>query len=240
MRRRSSGVCANREWKRSCPPRWKCIAGAIARRKSKCRCSVAMCFSRCALSAEDRMRVYQVESVHGFVGMRGRACPFPMNRSRASAGFDAGRALALLPVFEGGTAGAGTGRGRWMEWRACFVSENGDHSLIISIDAIQRSMACELTGTTYSRSEVQYRSLKELLTFPGSDVSSSGPDFPHHTSTTLEHVSARIERIDDELYFFAASPATRRLRAQRNCSRRRTSGADYRRGWERKGELPRS
>src|ERR1700704_1919491 len=32
-------------------------------------------FVRCALSAEDRTRVYQMESVHGFVGVRGASLP---------------------------------------------------------------------------------------------------------------------------------------------------------------------
>ena len=39
-------------------------------------------FVRCALSAEDRTRVYQIESVHGFVGTRGSTLPIPTNRSR--------------------------------------------------------------------------------------------------------------------------------------------------------------
>src|SRR3981189_901543 len=34
-------------------------------------------FVRCALSAEDGTRVYQVESVHGFVGVRGASLPIP-------------------------------------------------------------------------------------------------------------------------------------------------------------------
>ena len=54
-------------------------------RKKKVEVPLFSCyvFLRCALSAEDRTRVYQVESVHGFVGVAGSACRFPMNRSKA-------------------------------------------------------------------------------------------------------------------------------------------------------------
>src|SRR5271154_263999 len=48
-------------------------------RKKKVEVPLFSCyvFLRCTLSAEDRTRVYQVESVHGFVGMRGASMPIP-------------------------------------------------------------------------------------------------------------------------------------------------------------------
>ena len=48
-------------------------------RKKKVEVPLFSCyvFLRCALSAEDRTRVYQVESVHGFVGVARTALPIP-------------------------------------------------------------------------------------------------------------------------------------------------------------------
>ena len=48
-------------------------------RKKKVEVPLFSCyvFIRSALSAEDRTRVYQVESVHGFVGTRGSSLPIP-------------------------------------------------------------------------------------------------------------------------------------------------------------------
>src|ERR1700719_4353686 len=48
-------------------------------RKKKVEVPLFSCyvFIRCGLSAEDRTRVYQVDSVHGFVGSRGASLPIP-------------------------------------------------------------------------------------------------------------------------------------------------------------------
>lgn len=48
-------------------------------RKKKVEVPLFNCyvFVRCSLSAQDRMRVYQVDSVHGFVGVRGAGMPIP-------------------------------------------------------------------------------------------------------------------------------------------------------------------
>ncbi|MGO9269580.1 MAG: UpxY family transcription antiterminator, partial [Terriglobia bacterium] len=96
-------------------------------------------FIRCALSAQDRARVYQVDSVHGFVGNRGSSLPIPDEQIesirkvlthsapwRAYPFLKAGQRVRVRGGAMDGVEGV-------------FVSENGDHSLIISVDAIQRS-----------------------------------------------------------------------------------------------------
>jgi transcription antitermination factor NusG len=103
-------------------------------------------FVRCALSAEDRMRVYQVESVHGFVGNRASSLPIPdeqiesirkvLTQSAPWRSYPFLKAGQRVRVRGGAMDGV----------EGVFVSENGDHSLIISVDAIQRSMAVRIDG----------------------------------------------------------------------------------------------
>ncbi len=117
-------------------------------RKKKVEVPLFNCyvFLRCALSAEDRTRVYQVESVHGFVGVRGASLPIPdeqiesirkiLTQSapwRSHPFLKAGQRVRVRGGAMDGVEGV-------------FVSVNGDHSLIISVDAIQRSMAVRIDG----------------------------------------------------------------------------------------------
>src|SRR5450631_3637428 len=103
-------------------------------------------FIRCALSAEDRTRVYQIESVHGFVGTRGSSLPIPdeqIERIRKVLTQSAPwRSYPFLKVGQRVRVRGGAMDGV----EGVFVSENGDHSLIISVDAIQRSMAVRIDG----------------------------------------------------------------------------------------------
>jgi len=73
-------------------------------RKKKVELPLFSCyvFVRCALSARDRTRVYQVESVHGFVGAGERACRFPTIKSKPSKSSDAVGALAFVPFLKVG------------------------------------------------------------------------------------------------------------------------------------------
>ncbi|MFY9701794.1 MAG: UpxY family transcription antiterminator, partial [Terriglobales bacterium] len=103
-------------------------------------------FLRCALSAEDRMRVYQVESVHGFVGMRGSSLPIPDEQIESIRKVLTQAApWRSYPFLKAGQRVRVRG-GAMDGVEGVFVSENGDHSLIISIDAIQRSMAVRIDG----------------------------------------------------------------------------------------------
>jgi len=103
-------------------------------------------FLRCALSAEDRIRVYQVESVHGFVGMRGSSLPIPDEQIESIRKVLTQAApWRSYPFLKAGQRVRVRG-GAMDGVEGVFVSENGDHSLIISIDAIQRSMAVRIDG----------------------------------------------------------------------------------------------
>jgi transcription antitermination factor NusG len=102
-------------------------------------------FVRCALSAEDRTRVHQVESVHGFVGSRGASLPIPDEQIESIQKVltqAAGRSHPFLKVGQRVRIRGGAMDGV----EGVFLSENGDHSLIISVDAIQRSMAVRIDG----------------------------------------------------------------------------------------------
>lgn len=117
-------------------------------RKKKVEVPLFSCyvFIRSALSAEDRTRVYQVESVHGFVGMRGSSIPIPDDQiesiQKVLTQTAPWRSYPFLKIGQRVRVCGGAMDGV----EGVFLSENGDHSLIISIDAIQRSMAVRIDG----------------------------------------------------------------------------------------------
>jgi transcription antitermination factor NusG len=117
-------------------------------RKKKVEVPLFSCyvFVRCALSAEDRTRVYQVESVHGFVGSRGSSLPIPDEQiesiQKVLTQTEPWRSYPFLKVGQRVRVRGGAMDGV----EGVFLSENGDHSLIISVDAIQRSMAVRIDG----------------------------------------------------------------------------------------------
>ncbi len=103
-------------------------------------------FVRCALSADDRTQVYRVESVHGFVGTRGAGMPIPDEQiegvrtvlsqtapCRSHPFLKVGQRVRVCGGAMDGVEGV-------------FLSENGDHSLVISVDVIQRSLAVRIDG----------------------------------------------------------------------------------------------
>ena len=95
-------------------------------RKKKVEVPLFSCyvFIRCALSAEDRTHVYQVESVHGFVGVRGASLPIPdgqiegIRKVLTPVG-----TLAFVPLSQGRAAGPGTGWSDGRSGRRVFVGE---------------------------------------------------------------------------------------------------------------------
>jgi transcription antitermination factor NusG len=117
-------------------------------RKKKVEVPLFSCyvFIRSALSAEDRTRVYRVESVHGFVGTRGSSLPIPDDQiesiQKVLTQTAPWRSYPFLKVGQRVRVRGGAMDGV----EGAFLSENGDHSLIISIDAIQRSMAVRIDG----------------------------------------------------------------------------------------------
>jgi transcription antitermination factor NusG len=117
-------------------------------RKKKVEVPVFSCyvFVHCALNSEDRMRVYQIESVHGFVGSRGTSLPIPDEQIEALRRVVTQNApWREYPFLKAGQRVRVRG-GAMDGVEGVFVSENGDHSLIISIDAIQRSMVVRIDG----------------------------------------------------------------------------------------------
>ena len=117
-------------------------------RKKKVEVPLFSCyvFIRSSLSAEDRTRVYQVDSVHGFVGTRGSSLPIPDEQiesiQKVLTQTAPWRSYPFLKVGQRVRVRGGAMDGV----EGVFLSENGDHSLIISIDAIQRSMAVRIDG----------------------------------------------------------------------------------------------
>lgn len=103
-------------------------------------------FVRCALNDKDRTAVHRVDSVLGFVGVRGTGVPIPDVQiesirtvltqapdCRAHPFLKAGQRVRVRGGAMDGVEGV-------------FLSENGDHSLVISVDVIQRSMAVRIDG----------------------------------------------------------------------------------------------
>jgi transcription antitermination factor NusG len=117
-------------------------------RKKKVEVPLFSCyvFVRCSLSAADRTRVHRVESVHGFVGTRGMAFPIPDDQiegiQKVMKQTTSCRSYPFLRVGQRVRVRGGAMDGV----EGVFVSENGDHSLIISINAIQRSIAVRIDG----------------------------------------------------------------------------------------------
>ncbi len=103
-------------------------------------------FVHCALSPEDRTVVYRIDSVHGFVGAHGVGLPIP-DEQIESVRTVLGQAgiWRTHPFLKAGQRVRVRG-GALDGVEGVFLSENGDHSLIISIDAIQRSMAVRIDG----------------------------------------------------------------------------------------------
>jgi transcription antitermination factor NusG len=117
-------------------------------RKKKVEVPLFNCylFVHCGYSAEDRTRIYQVDSIHGFVGVRGAGLAVPDEQIEAIRTVLAQeRPWRAHPFLKAGQRVRVRG-GALEGVEGVFLSENGDHSLVISIDAIQRSMAVRIDG----------------------------------------------------------------------------------------------
>jgi transcription antitermination factor NusG len=101
---------------------------------------------RSTLSPEERTLVRRIDSVLGFVGVRGVGLPIPDEQiegvrtvlSQAAPW----RSHPFLKVGQRVRIRGGALDGV----EGVFLSENGDHSLVISVDVIQRSMAVRIDG----------------------------------------------------------------------------------------------
>lgn len=100
-------------------------------------------FLRCALTPQERAQVYRVSSVLGFVG-GGIAIPDEqIENVRMLLSHTA--PWRSHPFLKEGQRVRVRG-GAFDGVEGVFLSENGDQSLVISIDAIQRSMAVRIDG----------------------------------------------------------------------------------------------
>ncbi len=103
-------------------------------------------FVRCALLPEDRTLVYRIDSVLGFVGARGVGMPIPDEQIESvRTVLQQAAVWRSHPFLKAGQRVRVRG-GALDGIEGVFLAENGDHSLIISIDAIQRSMAVRIDG----------------------------------------------------------------------------------------------
>jgi transcription antitermination factor NusG len=103
-------------------------------------------FLRCALTPEDRNQVYRIGSVLGFVGGGAAGMAIPDDQIESI------RTLLLQtspwrshPFVKAGQRVRIRG-GALDGVEGIFVSENGDHSLVVSVDVIQRSLAVRIDG----------------------------------------------------------------------------------------------
>jgi transcription antitermination factor NusG len=117
-------------------------------RKKKVEVPLFSCyiFVHCALRPEDRTMVHRVDSVLGFVGVRGAGVPIPDEQIESIrsvlAQASPWRAHPFLKTGQRVRVRGGALDGV----EGVFLSENGDHSLVISVDVIQRSMAVRIDG----------------------------------------------------------------------------------------------
>jgi transcription antitermination factor NusG len=103
-------------------------------------------FLRCALTTQDRNQVYRIESVLGFVGSGTTGMAIPDEQIEAVrillSQTAPWRSHPFLKVGQRVRVRGGAFDGI----EGIFLRENGDHSLVISVDAIQRSMAVRIDG----------------------------------------------------------------------------------------------
>ena len=103
-------------------------------------------FVRLALTPEERRRIFRVHGILGFVGIRGQGTPIPDEQ------IDAVRTILIqripwssLPFLKVGQRVRIRG-GALDGLEGILLSRNGDHKLVISVNAIQRSLAVHIEG----------------------------------------------------------------------------------------------
>jgi transcription antitermination factor NusG len=103
-------------------------------------------FVRLAPTSEERLRVLQIDSVLNFVGIRGQGTPIPDPQIDAvRALLDEGLPWSTHPFLKiGQRVRIRSGALNGME--GILVSRNGDRTLVLSVDAIQRSLAVRIEG----------------------------------------------------------------------------------------------
>lgn len=117
-------------------------------RKKKVEVPLFSCyvFLRCSLSPQNRNYVYRIDSALGFVGGTGVGVAIPDEQIESVRTLLSQTApWRSHPFLKTGQRVRVRG-GALDGIEGIFLSENGDHSLVISVDAIQRSMSVRIDG----------------------------------------------------------------------------------------------
>jgi len=103
-------------------------------------------FARLAMTAQERLQIWRTEGILGLVGRHGDGTPIPEEQ------IEAVRALlaqtvpwSVHPFLSAGQRVRIRG-GALDGVEGIFVSRNGDNTLVISIDVVQRSVAVRISG----------------------------------------------------------------------------------------------
>jgi transcription antitermination factor NusG len=103
-------------------------------------------FARLAMTPQERLQIWRTESALGLVGGQGRGISVPDEQ------IDAVRALVTQnipcsahPFLKSGQRVRICG-GALDGVKGIFISRNGDHTLVISLDALQRSLQVRISG----------------------------------------------------------------------------------------------
>jgi transcription antitermination factor NusG len=103
-------------------------------------------FARFVPNREERLRVLRVEGVFGLVGARGEGTPIPDEQIDAVRSVVSGQlpwsSHPFLKIGQRVRIRSGALNGV----EGILVSRNGDRTLVISVDAIQRSLAVRVEG----------------------------------------------------------------------------------------------
>jgi len=95
---------------------------------------------------EERIRVLRTDGVISFVGARGQGTPIPEEQIDAVRAVVAhGRAYGSHPFLKSGQRVRIRG-GALDGIEGVFLSQNGDRTLVVSVDAIQRSLVVRIDG----------------------------------------------------------------------------------------------
>jgi transcription antitermination factor NusG len=103
-------------------------------------------FARFVPNRTERLRVLRVDGVFGLVGMRGEGTPIPDGQIDAVRNLVEGEvAWSAYPFLKiGQRVRIRSGALNGVE--GILISRNGDRTLVISVDAIQRSLAVRVEG----------------------------------------------------------------------------------------------
>jgi len=103
-------------------------------------------FAKFAPNREERLRILRVEGVFGLVGARGEGTPIPDEQIEAVRSVVSGQlpwsSHPFLKIGQRVRIRSGALNGV----EGILVSRNGDRTLVISVDAIQRSLAVSVEG----------------------------------------------------------------------------------------------